>query len=109
MSTTPTSHSALILNYPGATLQVSSNGTNDAILWAIQRVDVDPTGGGTTGPGSLHAFDANNLGVELYNSNQASGSRDSLDRTAKWSAPLVANGKVFVASQSRLTVFGLLP
>ena len=109
MSTSPTSHSGLVLNYPGATLQLSSNGSTNAILWALQRVDYDPTGNGIQGPGSLHAFDATNLGNELYNSSQASGSRDALDFTAKWSAPLVANGKVFVASESRLTVFGLLP
>jgi hypothetical protein len=32
-----------------------------------------------------------------------------LDVAAKFSIPLVANGKVFVASQARLTAFGLLP
>jgi hypothetical protein len=45
----------------------------------------------------------------MYNSNQAPGSRDMLDFTAKWCAPLVANGKVFVGSNTQLTVFGLLP
>jgi hypothetical protein len=105
----PTSQSSFILNYPGATLGISANGTSNAILWAVQRVDLDPTGGGVQGPGSLHAFDATNLGVEMYNSNQAPGSRDMLDFTAKWCAPLVANGKVFVGSNTQLTVFGLLP
>ena len=109
MSAAPISQSSFILNYPGATLELSANGTSNGILWAVQRVGLDPTGGGVTGPGSLHAFDASNLANELYNSNQASGSRDTLDYTAKWSAPLVANGKVFVASVSQLTVFGLLP
>jgi hypothetical protein len=108
LSTTPTSISALQPSYPGATLAVSANGTNNAIVWALQRVDLDPNGVGVRGPGSLHAFDATNLGTELYNSNQ-SGSRDTLDYTAKWSSPLVANGKVYVASLSQLTVYGLLP
>jgi chitodextrinase len=57
----PTSQSSFILNYPGATLGISANGTSNAILWAVQRVDLDPTGGGVQGPGSLHAFDATNL------------------------------------------------
>ena len=109
MSTTPTSMSSFVINYPGATLGLSSNGNSNAILWAIQRVDLDPNGGGVRGPGSLHAFDATSLGAELYNSKQASGSRDALDFTAKWSAPMVANGKVYVASLTQLTVFGLLP
>jgi chitodextrinase len=108
LSTTPTSISALQPSYPGATLGVSSSGSTSAIVWAIQRVDLDPTGVGVRGPGSLHAFDATNLGTELYNSNQ-SGSRDTLDYTAKWSSPLIANGKVYVASLSQLTIYGLLP
>jgi fibronectin type 3 domain-containing protein len=98
----------LYCSYPGCTLGLSSNGNTNPILWAIQRVDLDPVGGGTRGPGSLHAFDAVS-GNELYNSNQAAGSRDELDFTAKWAAPLVANGKVFVASNGQLTAFGLLP
>ncbi|PYX99683.1 MAG: pyrrolo-quinoline quinone, partial [Acidobacteria bacterium] len=109
MSISPTSVSSLFLNYPGATLGVSSNGNANAILWAVQRVDYDPEGGGVQGPGSLHAFDATDLTKELYNSNQASGARDALDFTAKWSAPLVANGKVFVATNGQLAAFGLLP
>ena len=89
---------------------MSANGNANGILWVVQRIDYDPLGGGgLRAPGVLHAYDATNLGVELYNSNQAAGSRDALDYAAKWSAALVANGKVFVATNSRLTVFSLLP
>ena len=105
----PTSQSSFIANYPGATLQLSANGNTNGILWAIQRVDLTPSGSGVRGPGVLHAFDATDLFTELYNSSQASGGRDVLDMVAKWSAPLIANGKVYVASESRLTAFGLLP
>ncbi len=110
ISTSPTSQTALIPGYPGATLSMSSNGATNGILWVLQRIDNDPTGGGgPRAPGILHAYDATNLGVELYNSNQAPGSRDALDFVAKWSATLVANGKVFVATNARLTVYSLLP
>ena len=109
MSTAPVSTSSLFLNYPGATLGLSANGLTNAILWAIQRVDLNPDGGGVRGPGSLHAFDATDLTKELYNSNQASGARDTLDFTAKWSAPLVANGRVYVATTGQFAAFGLLP
>jgi fibronectin type 3 domain-containing protein len=109
ISTTPTSQTSTVMNYPGATLSVSANGNTNGIVWALQRIDLDPTGAGVRGPGILHAFDANNLGTELYNSNQAAGSRDGLDFTAKWSSPTVANGRVYVASVSQLTIYGLLP
>jgi hypothetical protein len=101
LSVTPTSQSSDTYGFPGGALAISANGTNNAILWAVQRK-------GATTPGVLHAYDAYNLGVEFYNSDQA-GSRDTLDFAAKYSVPLVINGKVFVASLSKLTVYGLLP
>ena len=82
-------------------MAVSDNNNTNAILWAIQN-------NGTTTPGVLFAYDATNLADELYDSNE-SGSRDTLDFAAKFSIPLVANGKVFVSSQSNLTAYGLLP
>ncbi len=96
-STTPTSRSAEIFGYPGGTLALSASGATNGILWALERR--------SNGPGALRAYDATDLGVELYNSDQA-GSRDTLDEVVKFSAPLVANGKVYVASATRLTIFG---
>jgi len=56
------------------------------------------------------AFNPSHLATELYNSNQASGSRDALSVPAKFNPPLVVNGRVYIATQdSQLTVFGLLP
>ncbi|HEV2521116.1 MAG TPA: IPT/TIG domain-containing protein, partial [Candidatus Acidoferrales bacterium] len=110
LSSTPTSQTASTFGYPGCTLQISANGSSNGILWAIERFGVGNQAAGTTAPGILHAFDPTNLGNEFYNSNQAAGARDDLnDGAAKWAAPLVANGKVFVASVGRLTGFGLLP
>ncbi|MBV8716469.1 MAG: fibronectin type III domain-containing protein [Chloroflexi bacterium] len=108
LSSAPTSQSTWVANYPGATMGLSSNGNAAGILWAIQRFGTDPAGGGTVANGVLHAFDATSLANEVYTSAQA-GTRDQLDQTAKWSAPLVANGHVYVASLTRLTVYGLLP
>jgi hypothetical protein len=59
-------------------------------------------------PGVLFAYDATNLSRVLYSSSQ-SGNRDTLDNAAKFSIPLIANGKVFIAGQTQLTAFGLLP
>jgi hypothetical protein len=56
----------------------------------------------------LHAFDASDLTNELYNSAQKKA-RDGISGFVKFSVPTVANGRVFVGSQKRLTVFGLLP
>jgi hypothetical protein len=100
LSIAPTSQSVATYAFPGGMLAISANGTTNGILWAVQRVNA-------TTPGVLHAYKATDLGVELYNSDQASGSRDTLDIAAKFNIPLVANGKVYVASVSQLTVYGL--
>ena len=101
LPTGPTSQSVASYPYPGGPLVVSANGNTDGILWALQR-------NGASSPGVLRAYDASNLGTELYNSSQA-GARDTLPVGAKFITPLVANGKVFIGSTSQLTVFGLLP
>jgi hypothetical protein len=110
LSTTPTSSSAAVYPYPGAALSISANGNTNGILWAIQRngscgVQVNC---GSAPPGVLRAYDAANLGTQLYATDQ-SGTRDALDFAAKFSVPLVVNGKVFVTTVGRLTVYGLLP
>jgi hypothetical protein len=58
------------------------------------------------GTGVLHAYEASNLTIELYNSSQA-GSRDSFSDN-KFVTPMIANGKVFVGTPTGVMVFGLL-
>jgi chitodextrinase len=111
LSTSATSRSTEIYAYPGATMAISANGTANGILWAVQRNGDCGTLAScdTAAPGVLRAYDAANLTFQLYSSDQAAGDRDTLDYAAKFSVPLVANGKVFVGSMSKLTVYGLLP
>ena len=82
-------------------MAISANGASNGILWTLQS-------GGIGVPGTLHAYDAANLSDELYNSNQA-GTRDQLDSWDKFTVPVVANGHVFVTSNTQLTIYGLLP
>jgi len=103
LSASPVSQSNTVFGYPGATPSISANGTANAIVWALQ-VDAYKT----SGPAILHAYNALDLSQELYTSNQA-GLRDQLEGAVKWVVPTVANGKVYVATQRSLAVFGLLP
>lgn len=100
LSTAPTSTSPEAYPYPGGALAISANGSSNGLLWAVQK--------NGTAPGTLRVYDAGSLTSELYNSDQT-GARDTLDVATKFSIPLVVNGKVFVASSSRLTIYGLLP
>ena len=101
LSTSPTSLSSETYGGRGGTMQISANGASSGILWTLQT-------GGSGVPGILHAYDATDLSKQLYNSNQT-GTRDALDEWDKFSVPVVANGEVFVAGTSQLTIFGLLP
>ena len=100
--------SAATFGFPGATPSVSSSGATNGIVWAIDTSsNGTPNGTGTNGPALLRAYDAKNLGNELWNSSQGSG--NSAGAAVKFCVPTVANGKVYVGTQTELTVFGLLP
>jgi hypothetical protein len=97
LSTTP-AHTGASFTYPGVLPSVSANGTSNGIVWAIEN----------TGAAVLHAYAANDVTQELYNSNQASGGRDHFGGGNKFITPMIADGKVFAATTNSVAVFGLL-
>jgi hypothetical protein len=99
LATTASQTTSHTFTYPGTTPTISSNGASNAILWAVEN----------SNPAVLHAYDATNLATELYNSNQAAGSRDHFGKGNKFMVPIVVNGKVFVGTPNGVAVFGLLP
>ena len=88
--------------YPGGSPVISANGTTGGILWALETSRWD-----TAGPSTLYAFDATNLASKLYDSNQFIA--DHPGGAVKFTVPTVANGSVYVGTQTQLAVFGLFP
>jgi hypothetical protein len=83
--------------YPGANMSISSNGNSNGILWVLEA----------SGQNVLHAYDATDVGTELYNSTQAGG-RDHFGTAVRFTVPTIVNGRVYVAGQN-FTIFGQLP
>ena len=101
LSQTPTSTSAESSNFPGSTPVVSSNGTSNGIVWAVESDAYS-----SNGPAILRAYSAANVSNILYGSNLTSG-RDTLGPAVKFVVPVVTNGKVYVGAENEVDVFGL--
>ncbi|HET9634821.1 MAG TPA: hypothetical protein VFP26_02740 [Gemmatimonadaceae bacterium] len=90
----------------GAILSVSSNGAQagTAILWASYAWSGDAEH--DVRPGILRAFDANDVNNELWDNQQ--NPSDAAGNYAKFSAPTVANGHVYLPTFSnKVAVYGL--
>ncbi|HXR76312.1 MAG TPA: PQQ-binding-like beta-propeller repeat protein [Bryobacteraceae bacterium] len=103
---------------PGAALSISANGTasDSGVVWASLPIKDDANN--ATVPGVLRAFSTMDISHELWDSEQNAG-RDRLGMFAKFCPPVVANGKVYMATfappadapagPGKLVVYGLLP
>ena len=89
-----TANSISIGSY-GTTPFISANGTANGVVWMIDHGS-PIRNGGTATAAVLHAYDATNLGTELYNSSQ--NPIDTAGFGMKFSSPIVANGKVFIGT-----------
>lgn len=96
-------------SWPGGFLALSANGSQpgSGVVWGTV-VTSGSLGGNPPAPGALYAFDAGNLGNELWDTTQNPG-RDGFGDIGKFVPPLVANGKVYLATwSSQVVVYGLL-
>ena len=110
--TTPGSQSTFMVPASGISndpaMSISANGTvaGSAIVWAA--FSSNGIADGSAQPGVFYAFDASNVSKVLWNSNQNSA-QDYSGTWAKWCPPIVANGKVYLASFDKVVnVYGLL-
>ena len=107
--------------FPGSTPSVSSQGSSNGIVWALDNGNYCTPQSSGCGPAVLHAYDASSLANELWNSSNVSG--DAAGNAVKFTVPTVANGKVYVGTRGNntggvfnptsisgeLDVYGLLP
>ncbi len=96
-----TSRTPELFVFPAPTPSVSANGPSNGIVWVIQS-DMNNFPNAV-----LRAYDANDLGRELYNSEQYAA-RDRAGPAVKFTVPTIADGQVFVGSQNEVDVYGIL-
>jgi uncharacterized protein (TIGR03437 family) len=92
------------LPFSGMTVTSNAFVPGSGIFWAT-------TVSATSFPaaGALHAFNALDVSQELWNSDMQAN-RDALGNFTKFANPTVANGKVYVPTDSsQVVVYGLLP
>lgn len=88
-------------NTRGTTPFISSNGTNDGIVWMIDEGLPLQNSGGSPTQATLRAYEAGDLSNEIYNSSQNSG--DIPGYGIKFTSPVVANGRVYISTGLDLT------
>jgi hypothetical protein len=103
---TPTSQSSHTFGFPGATPSLSSLGTSNGVIWAIDNSSYGTSNGGSkaAGPAVLHAYDVTALGSELWNSSTVAG--DAAGNAVKFTVPTVANGHVYIGTRGNDTTQG---
>jgi len=106
LSSLPARQASDMFGIPGASPVVSSNGATNGIVWALDTTNNGTNSSATSAPAILFAYDATNLN-KLYSS-PTSGA-GAAGNAVKFTVPTVANGKVYVGTQTELSVFGLLP
>jgi hypothetical protein len=124
-SPSPASQSSQTYGFPDASPSVSSQGTSNGIVWAIDAglygyaspnsgnanpsyCYAVPVPAACSGPAVLHAYSATNLANELWNSTQAAGNQDQAGNAVKFVPPTIANGRVYVSTRTEVDVYGLL-
>jgi len=105
----PSAQSAEIYPFPGATPSISAAGAaaQGAIVWVLDTHANGTANGNASGPAILRAYDASGLGKPLYTSDAST--TETCGNAVKFTVPTVANGRVYIAGDGQLTVYGLKP
>jgi hypothetical protein len=96
--------------HPGGVISLSANGSvpGSAVLWASTPKDTGNGAWHNTDTGILYAVDAADVTKLLWSANPMTLADGTVANVAKFNSPVVANGRVYVATFSNaLNVYGL--
>jgi len=95
------SQSSTTYGFPGASPSISSMGSNNGIVWALDNSNFCTVRAPSCGPAILHAYDATTLSSDLWNSSMVPG--DAAGNAVKFTVPTIANGKVYIGTRGNNT------
>ncbi|MGB8541649.1 MAG: Ig-like domain-containing protein [Candidatus Acidiferrales bacterium] len=102
LSTSPSETSGHSFGFPGCTPVASANGNTNGIIWAVDTSTYG-VAAPSLGPAVLYAYQAGTLNM-LWNSSQTGN--DTAGDAVKFAVPTIANGKVYLGTQTELDVYG---
>jgi len=105
LATSPNATSGHIFGFPGCVPVASGNGSANGIIWVIDTSTYG-TPAPTLGPAVLYAYRADTLAL-LWNSSQSG--TDTAGNAVKFTVPTIANGKVYIGTQTELDVYATHP
>jgi hypothetical protein len=100
-NTSNVAQSSTTYGFPGSTPSVSSSGTTNGIVWALDNGNYCTLQSSGCAPSVLHAYDSTNIAAELWNSTLGIG--NAAGNAVKFTVPTVANGKVYVGTRGNNT------
>ena len=106
LSASPSETSGHSFDFPGCTPVVSANENTNGIIWAVDSSTFGAPPPTPLGPAVLYAYQAGTLSM-LWNSSQTG--TDTAGDAVKFAVPTVANGKVYLGTQTELDVYGTRP
>jgi hypothetical protein len=101
-SASPISEDSKTSLYPAPTPTISANGSTNGIVWAAFTSNYK-----TFGAAILRAYDAANVSRQLFDSSTKSA--NTAGPAVKFVVPTVADGRVYLGTESELDVYGILP
>lgn len=102
-----------VTNGNGVPIVTTTDGTHEAVVWAVGTEGLDPKGSGTIpGDQRLHGFDGD-TGEVLYDGGAGDAGAgpdggaggDVMTPTRRYIAPIAAKGRIFVGADDRLFAF----
>ena len=100
LGSTAFKQSSTVYGMRGGNTVVSSNGTQNAIVWAYNK-------NASEGRAELHAYDATDVSKELWHSGM-NAARDQMGPGIGFGIPMVYDGRVFASNGMKVTEYSLL-